>query len=444
MGDFTALVIDDEPDIRELLDITLARMNIDCHVAANLNEARHLLEQTSFDLCLTDMRLPDGNGLDFVDHIQANYSQLPVAVITAHGNVEAAVRALKAGAFDFISKPVDLTQLRALVSSALWQAKSDRPAKEQSKLEAELIGQSRAMQHVRNTVRKLSCNQAPVWISGESGTGKELVARLIHQGGSRAQKAFVPVNCGAIPSELVESEFFGHEKGSFTGAHAHKEGLFRAAEGGTLFLDEVADLPLPMQVKLLRAIQERAVRPVGSQLEQAVDVRILSASHKDLAEEVQAGRFRQDLFYRLNVIELKVPPLRERKEDLPLLVEHLLMRMRQQYGKPNMVFDAQALDRLALHAFPGNIRELENIIERAVALSEYEHIGLHDLRLPELTEPQGNWDENTDLELDQQPVSEKRALLIALEANRWNKTATAKVLGITYRQLRYKLQKFDL
>lgn len=447
----TALLIDDEPDILELLDITLSRMKIDCYTAGNLNNAKNILDNQSFDLCLTDMRLPDGNGLDFVEEMQKQCPDMPIAVITAHGNVESAVRALKSGAFDFISKPIDLASLRPLVSTALkLEQKTDTT--ETSLLEDQLIGQSTAIQNLRETLNKLARNQAPVWISGESGTGKELAARLIHNGGPRSEGAFIPVNCGAIPSELMESEFFGHEKGSFTGATNSSEGLFRAAAGGTLFLDEVADLPLAMQVKLLRAIQEKSVRPVGSQKEIAVDVRILSASHKDLNVEVKEGRFRQDLFYRINVIEVKIPPLRERTEDIPLLIKYLLDRLAKEYDKPLIDFNTDAINALKKYTFPGNIRELENMIERSLALCSGDRICVADLNLPSknadtvLSEATGQVTEldQSDLGLDQFADRDKTQLLEALENTRWNKTAAAKALGLSYRQLRYKLQKYGM
>ncbi|MGD9391093.1 MAG: sigma-54 dependent transcriptional regulator, partial [Thioalkalispiraceae bacterium] len=319
----TALIVDDEPDIRELLDITLARMDIECKCAADLSESYELLKSGTFDLCLTDMRLPDGNGIELVNHIQQSYPELPVAMITAHGNMESAIEALKAGAFDFISKPVDLAILRNLISAAL-KLDTKTPERDDSGEVTELLGKSAAIEATRKKISKLARSQAPIYISGESGTGKELAARLIHDNGPRRDKPFVPVNCGAIPSELMESEFFGHKKGSFTGAVTNKQGLFQAADGGTLFLDEVADLPLSMQVKLLRAIQEKSIRPIGEQEEIPINVRILSATHKDLARLVEQGEFRQDLFYRINVIELHIPPLRERPEDIPILIEHFL------------------------------------------------------------------------------------------------------------------------
>ncbi len=373
------LIVDDEPDIRELLELTLGRMNIDTRSAANLADARTLLAENNFDLCLTDMRLPDGDGLQLVETIQSDFPELPVAVITAHGNMETAVQALKVGAFDFVSKPVDLQVLRNLVNSALKLG--DFPKRDRRSRDT-LLGDSAVMQTIRSTIAKLARSQAPVYISGESGTGKELVARLIHAKGPRNDKAFVPVNCGAIPSELMESEFFGHRKGSFTGAVTDKEGLFQAANGGTLFLDEVAELPLPMQVKLLRAIQEKAVRPVGEQKEISVDVRVLSATHKNLANQVDAGDFRQDLYYRINVIELQVPSLRQRREDIPELARQILAKLAdgQDGTAPQLTQDV--IDALQCYPFPGNVRELENILERALTLSEGRNIQVDDLALP--------------------------------------------------------------
>ena len=381
-----ALIVDDEPDIRELLELTLGRMNIDTRSAANLADARKLLQECRFDLCLTDMRLPDGDGLELVEAIQQQHPDLPVAVITAHGNMETAVQALKLGAFDFVSKPVDLQVLRNLVNGALKLAsfpERDRRSRDT------LLGDSAIMQTIRSTIAKLARSQAPVYISGESGTGKELVARLIHAKGPRNDKAFVPVNCGAIPSELMESEFFGHKKGSFTGAVADKEGLFQAASGGTLFLDEVAELPLHMQVKLLRAIQEKAVRPVGEQKEIPVDVRVLSATHKDLAKLVEAGGFRQDLYYRINVIELKVPNLRQRREDIPQLAQHVIEKLAHEQGIDVPQLGQPTLETLQRYAFPGNVRELENVLERALTLSDGREIHPQDLALPESDETAG-------------------------------------------------------
>jgi len=444
-----ALIVDDEPDIRELLELTLGRMNIDTKAAADLAEARELLTRHQFDLCLTDMKLPDGNGVELVEHIQANYHKTPVAVITAHGNMEWAIKALKAGAFDFVSKPVDLQILRNLVNTALKVSDSHHRLDRRSR--DELLGDSPLMQQTRATIAKVARSQAPIYISGESGTGKELVARLIHSKGPRANFPFVPVNCGAIPDELMESEFFGHKKGSFTGAVADKQGLFQAANGGTLFLDEVADLPLNMQVKLLRAIQEKAIRSVGDASEKTVDVRILSATHKDLASLVEEGKFRQDLFYRINVIQLSVPSLRERTEDIPLLTEHTLQNLATQMGLVKPTIGPDALDALTRYPFPGNVRELENILERAMTLCENNMIRSRDLQLPDHDSASALIPSLPDpLDSGKIPLEEhlgeieKQAILQALEKTRYNKTAAAKLLGMSFRALRYRLKKLGL
>ena len=438
-----ALVVDDEPAIRELLELTLTRMGVDCVLAADLAEARATLRSRAPDLCLTDMKLPDGDGLQLVSHIQQHAPQVPVAVITAHGNVESAVQALKNGAFDFVSKPVELGSLRNLVSTAL---KLRETRQTDGRGAPRLLGRSPAIEQVRLMVAKVARSQAPVHISGESGTGKELVARLIHENGARADNSFVAVNCGAIPGELMESEFFGHKKGSFTGAVADKDGLFQAAQGGTLFLDEVAELPLHMQVKLLRVIQEKAIRAVGAQRETPVDVRILSATHRNLNELVRAGKFREDLYYRINVIELRVPPLRERPEDIPLLAEHVLARLAGD-GKPaRLAADAAAL--LQSHSFPGNVRELENILERATTLAEDDLIHAADIQLHAPAEENGR--EPTASPAPGQPLGkhlddvEKEAIKKALEQARYNKTAAARLLGMTFRQLRYRIKKLGL
>ncbi|MGN6728724.1 MAG: sigma-54-dependent transcriptional regulator [Rhodanobacteraceae bacterium] len=449
----TVLVIDDERDIRELLSITLGRMDLNVDAAANVAEAKRLLSEQSYDLCFTDMRLPDGTGQELIELIARQYPDTPVAMITAYGNVEAAVDALKAGAFDFVSKPVDINMLRRMVQTALRlaQEKQSGGASQQGRL----IGDSPAMQEVRSRIDKLSRSQAPVYISGESGVGKELVARLIHEQGPRAGGPFVPVNCGAIPSELMESEFFGHKKGSFTGAHADKDGLFQAANGGTLFLDEVAELPLHMQVKLLRVIQEKAVRPIGGRGEAVVDVRILSATHKDLARLTQTGQFRQDLFYRINVIELRVPPLRERRGDVPKLAVRILDRLAEQSGMAAPRLKPDALQALADYDFPGNVRELENILERAVALCEHGVIEVGDLMLQPSRRSRDDEDEEFEEEDDlaggdgvalDDYISnvEREAILRALKETRYNKTAAAKKLGITFRALRYKLKKLAI
>ncbi|MCP4702832.1 MAG: sigma-54-dependent Fis family transcriptional regulator, partial [Gammaproteobacteria bacterium] len=425
------LLVDDEPDILELLRRTLEPMGIACTAAETIKQARSQLKLQPFELCLTDMKLPDGNGIDLAAHIQSNYHDIPVAIITAHGNMESAISALKKGAFDFISKPVDLHSLRNTVNTALKLS-----AKQAQKSGPQLIGSSSVIRTVRAKIAKLARSQAPAYISGESGTGKELAARMIHAQGPRADKPFVPVNCGAIPNELMESEFFGHKKGSFTGAIADKSGLFQAARSGTLFLDEVADLPLAMQVKLLRAIQEKQARPVGAPREEPVDVRILSATHKDLAAQVQKGQFRQDLFYRINVIELHVPSLRERTKDIPELVDAILTRfantsMEITAGEDIPEVTPGAMEALEHYVFPGNVRELENILERAITLCENNKIQVEDLQLPEFGgSPQiENLTGHLDPLLDD---VQKETILNALEQTRWNKTKAAKLLGISF------------
>ncbi|GAP66327.1 response regulator with CheY-like receiver,AAA-type ATPase, and DNA-binding domains [Mizugakiibacter sediminis] len=459
MSKQTVLVVDDERDIRELLTITLGRMDLDVDAASNVAEAKRMLAERSYGLCFTDMRLPDGSGQELIELIARQYPETPVAMITAYGNVDAAVNALKAGAFDFVSKPVDIGMLRRLVQTALKLSEERRggdPAVVAA-ASARLIGDSPAMQQVRATIGKLARSQAPVYISGESGVGKELVARLIHEQGPRAGGPFVPVNCGAIPSELMESEFFGHKKGSFTGAHADKEGLFQAANGGTLFLDEVAELPVHMQVKLLRVIQEKAVRPIGGRGEVPVDVRILSATHKDLARLVEQGHFRQDLFYRINVIELRVPPLRERREDVPKLAGRILMRLAEESGgSERPTLRPAALKALIDYDFPGNVRELENILERAVALCENGQIEVADLMLstrgPRVAAGTADEDEDdaADVPAGEMPLDdyisnlEREKIMKALQETRYNKTAAAKKLGITFRALRYKLKKLGI
>lgn len=459
------LIVDDEPDIRELLEITIGRMGIETRSAANLKDARELLSSRRFSLCLTDMNLPDGNGMELIALIQEQYADMPVAMITAYGNMDTAIAALKAGAFDFVSKPIELERLRVLINSAL---KLNTGSKTEISYDSDiqLLGDTAVIRELRHQITKLARSQAPVYINGESGSGKELVARLIHKNSPRANAPFVPVNCGAIPSELMESEFFGHVKGSFTGATEDKIGLFRAAEGGTLFLDEVADLPLAMQVKLLRAIQEKAVRPVGGNSECPIDVRILSATHKDLAQEVKEERFRNDLFYRINVIDLPVPSLRDRREDIPLLVDRLLMRMTDGQNRERPRISDAALQALYHYHFPGNVRELENILERAITLCENNLIEPQDLQLPEpesgtgekaapttdspvpasqtIADKRHNSDEgfgNLDGYLED---VEKEIISRALEKERWNKTAAAKLLGISFRALRYKLKKYNL
>lgn len=430
-----ALIIDDEPDIRELLQITLQRMNIDSYCAEDLVTARSLLGKHQFDLCLTDMRLPDGDGVEFVNEFQTNYAHVPIAVISAHGSMDSAIQALKYGAFDFLTKPIDLAILRSVVQSAL------NVTPKLTKKKPIIIGSSKLVQDLRKTIEKVARSQAPIYISGESGVGKELVANMIHDLGPRAENPFVPINCGAIPHDLMESEFFGHKKGSFTGAVSDKEGLFQSADGGTLFLDEVADLPQHMQVKLLRAIQEKVVRPIGSQDEIRVDVRILSATNYDLSDRVSQGLFRQDLLYRINVIELKIAPLRERLEDLPELITHILEKMMadSEVKKAELTKEAEKL--LSTYHFPGNIRELENILERAMTLCSNGKIEKEDILLPEKL----NQEEKSAAALDSVLVDiEKQKILEALEKTRWNKTAAAKLLGISFRALRYRLEKLGL
>jgi two-component system response regulator PilR (NtrC family) len=455
----TVLVVDDERDIRELLTITLGRMDLDVETAANVGDAKRMLGETHYDLCFTDMRLPDGTGQELIELIAHAHPETPVAMITAYGNVEAAVDALKAGAFDFVSKPVDIHMLRRLVQTALRAGQASEPAADDQANTSRLVGDSQVMKDVRARIAKLARSQAPIYISGESGVGKELVARSIHELGPRAAGPFVPVNCGAIPSELMESEFFGHKKGSFTGAHADKEGLFQTANGGTLFLDEVAELPLHMQVKLLRVIQEKAVRPIGGRGEIPVDVRILSATHKDLARLTQSGHFRQDLYYRINVIELRVPPLRERTGDVAVLAKFILKRLAEQTDTPVPTLQPGAMKALDEYDFPGNVRELENVLERAIALCENGLIEPPDLML----EPQGHEpdDDVTDMDEDGDddgaPTTdggvglddyisniERETITKVLKETRYNKTAAAKKLGITFRALRYKLKRLGI
>jgi two-component system, NtrC family, response regulator PilR len=438
------LIVDDEPDIRELLEITLNRMDIQTCSAKNIQEAKSLLQQHSFDLCLTDMKLPDGDGLELVKYIQNKHTAIPVAVITAHGNMDTAIRALKNGAFDFVSKPVELGALRKLVKMALKISLS--PPRER-RTRYELLGESKVMCNIRSKIAKVARSQAPVYISGESGSGKELVARLIHKQSPRHEKPFIAVNCGAIPHELMESEFFGHKKGSFTGAVADKTGLFQAAEGGTFFLDEVADLPASLQVKLLRAIQEKKIRPVGEQREISVDVRLLSATHQDLGKMVHAGSFRQDLYYRINVIELSVPPLRARSSDIPQLAAHFLSVLAAANKLLEPVLSPTALTALSSYDFPGNVRELENILERALALCDGKVIEVDDLNLPLHTDstyaatdfdPAQNSLENYLEQVEKQVIND------ALEKSRWNKTEAAKKLGLSFRSFRYRLKKLDI
>jgi len=428
-----ALVIDDEPDICELLTLTLGRMDIMTEAVGDVASAKALLQKRHFDICLTDMRLPDGDGLELVAWMQDKAASVPVAVITAHGNVETAVQALKLGAFDFISKPLDLGNLRTIVENALRLKATLQVGG------AELLGDSPRMQELREMIGKVARSQAPVHISGESGTGKELVARLIHDSGPRAGGPFVPVNCGAIPADLMESEFFGHRKGSFTGAVNDKAGLVQCARDGTLFLDEIADLPLSMQVKLLRVIQEKTVRPVGAAAEESVDVRILSATHKNLARMVADGEFREDLYYRINVIDLHVPALRERGDDVLLLADHILERL-----QATARLDPDARNALLTYSFPGNVRELENMLERAVTLCTSGTISTSDLQMRK-TGDSGDDAPALGSKLGEQIEDvQRQAIVDALEKTRYNKTAAAKLLGLTFRQLRYRIKKLGI
>jgi two-component system response regulator PilR (NtrC family) len=444
--DKQVLVIDDEQDLRELLSITLSGMGLVATAYETIAEAKQALQEKKFDLCLTDMRLPDGNGIDLVDYTQKNYPHMPIALITAYGNVELAVNALKLGAFDFLSKPIELSRLRQLVDNAL-QSGSDGAVAEPPSDANKLLGDSSAMQRVRAQISKVARSQAPMFISGESGTGKELAARSIHLQSSRANRAFVAVNCGAIPGELMESEFFGHKKGSFTGATEDKIGLFQAANGGTLFLDEVADLPLLMQVKLLRAIQEKSVRAIGAEVEIDVDVRLMSATHKDLHKAVEMGQFRSDLFYRLNVIDIHMPSLRDRKEDIKGHADHIIADINNaRTDAAPIVLGAEALDRLLGYDFPGNVRELENILERASTLCEKNLIAPEDLKLVStgihsLTKVSQTPMNSLDDHLDE---IEKDMLIDALEKTQWNKTEAARKLGISFRSIRYRLKKLGL
>lgn len=459
------LIVDDEPDIRELLEITLGRMSLATNSAEDLATARHLLSTEKFNLCLTDMRLPDGDGIELVEFIQQEYKQMPVAVITAHGTTETAIKALKSGAFDFVSKPVDLQKLRDLVNSALRLSEDRNPNSLTDdtsgvRVGPSITGQSSRVIELREQIAKLARSQAPIYISGESGSGKELAARAIHQHSSRSGEPFIAVNCGAIPSELVESELFGHIKGSFTGADNDKQGLFQAAHGGTLFLDEIADLPLHTQVKLLRVIQEKAIRPIGSQNEAAVDVRILSATHKNLAREVELGHLRQDLYFRLNVIELAVPSLRERKDDIPELCLSILNKIAKENSAEVCQVSSEAVEALMGYHFPGNVRELENILQRAATMCEENIIQATNLEFINAPSPSTRSDTSLkptspavddnvkigeDFSLEKHLESiEIEAIEKALEETRWNKTAAAKKLGMSFRSLRYRLKKLGL
>ena len=442
----TVLVVDDEADILELLEITLLRMGLDVVKASNVSVALAKLAQQSFDLCLTDMRLPDGEGLEVVRYIQTERPTVPVAVMTAHGNTDNAVSALKAGAFDYLNKPVTLEQLRALVASALQLNITPALDVKVSGVRG-LIGESLPMRQTREMIAKLARTQAPVYIAGESGSGKELAARLIHAQGSRGKAPFVAVNCGAIPETLMESEFFGYRKGAFTGADSDRDGFFQAAQGGTLFLDEVAELPLAMQVKLLRVIQEKRVRRLGATQEDSVDVRIISATHQNLTQCVERGIFRQDLFYRLNVIALTMPPLRDRREDIPLIARNILQRLADMTQIAVPVLSESALSALKAYDFPGNVRELENILERVLALNGEKTVDATALQLPVTeaaaacyaTNGRAQWPLPAHLDrLEHAAITE--ALALAHD----NKIAAAKFLGMSVRALRYRLERLGM
>jgi two-component system response regulator PilR (NtrC family) len=444
------LIVDDEPDICELLEITLNRMNIDTRRAETMSSSLSLLKQYPFDLCLTDMRLPDGNGLDLLAHLQQHHPSIPVIVISAYGNMDIAIKAMKKGAFDFIAKPIDLSTLRHIIQGALtFSDIHQNIADALPAVTDALIGSSPIISQIRLQIEKLSRSQAPVYISGESGVGKELVAKLIHQSSYRRNKPFIGVNCGAIPYELMESEFFGYKKGSFTGATSDKQGLFQAAEGGTLFLDEIADLPATLQVKLLRAVQEKKVRAIGDSQETSVDVRLLSATHKDLGMMVKNGEFRQDLYYRINVIELNVPPLRARAGDIPQLAQHLLANLAQANHLPMPVLSDNAIQALKQYSFPGNVRELENILERALTICDHAILEAKDFIFPNhphfaassLTHEYCESGVSLENYLNE---IEKQAICSVLEKHQWNLAATARQLGVSFRSLRYRLKKLGL
>lgn len=440
------LVVDDEPDLRELLELTLIKMGLEVISASSVDQATPILDQGNVDLCLTDMRLGRGSGLDIVRHINTSNLDVPVAVITAFGSLDGAVEVLKAGAFDYLAKPVSLDQLRTLVRSAL---RLDRPVVKSTGRDDErvFIGESEAILAALNLIDRVAKSHAPVYLTGESGSGKERAARLIHSKSSRSAKEFVPVNCGAIPENLMESEFFGYKKGAFTGADSERDGFFQAADGGTLFLDEVADLPLSMQVKLLRVIQEKRVRKVGDTKEIPLDVRIICATHQDLSKCVDEGRFRQDLYYRLNVIELRMPSLRDMRDDIPTIARGLLVRLTKQNGMTEPRIAADALAALTAYDFPGNVRELENILERALALCDGKLITADDLQLKRSDSEE---DRAEGVPGDKYPLQEyldqleKQAILEALDKTRFNRTQAAKLLGVTFRSLRYRMERLSI
>jgi two-component system response regulator PilR (NtrC family) len=446
---YKALIIDDEPDIRNLIHITLERMNIDCACVADFSEAIALLEQQEFHFCLTDMKLPDGNGMDLIALANKKYRRMPIAMMTAFGNMETAVAALKSGAFDFIAKPIDLARLREVVTAALKLTEVSLATDANNSHTVRLIGESKVMAKLNSQIEKVARSQAPIFIHGPSGTGKELVSQLIHSLGARRDKPFIAVNCGAIPRDLMESEFFGHMKGSFTGASSDKLGFFRAADGGTLFLDEVTELPIEMQAKLLRVIQEQTVRPVGNEQELPINVRILSASHRDLRKRVEEDLFRQDLYFRLNVITIETPPLAQRPDDIPMLAQHFIQKYAKEWQMPALQLAPETLTALCKYSFPGNVRELENILQRAFTMSENDVISIEDLNLPSHQNKPSQMIKNStnmangNLEAYIENI-ERLAINEALEATRWNKTAAAKKLGISFRALRYRCSKLNI
>lgn len=460
------LFVDDEEDLCMLMQMSLSRMGIDCHIAHGVRQAKRCLQQQQYDVCLTDLNMPDGSGLELVSHIATHYPQLPVAVLSAYGNMEIAIAALKAGAFDFVSKPINQVQLQRLLTQALHQPVQAADVPKQQLIEEQmLIGRSAAIQSLRQTIQKIARSQAPVFIHGESGTGKEVVANLVHQLSNRSQGPFIAINCGAIPTELMESELFGHKKGSFTGANQDKQGLIQAAHGGSLFLDELAELPLSMQVKLLRAVQEKKIRPIGSDQEIEVDFRIISATHQNLEQLVQQGKFRQDLFFRIHVMDLYLPPLRERGDDILLLAQHFIEKISQEWQISAKLLSPQAQAFLLQQSFPGNVRELRNLMERALTLCETEQIHLEhvqgsnarSLNIP-LAKPVTAVEtvaldpylSSAKQKLPQEGLEqhleniEKQILVEALNITHWNRTLAAKKLGMSFRSLRYRLKKFGL
>ncbi|CAB1219432.1 Transcriptional regulatory protein ZraR [Acinetobacter bouvetii] len=457
------LLVDDEEDLCTLMQMSLSRLGIKTHIAHRLEQAKRLLTDNRYDACLTDLNLPDGNGLQLVEWINQRFPSLPVAVLTAYGNMEIAIAALKAGAFDFVSKPINQKHLEQLLQKAFNQPIGNLNSKEESLEQKLLIGQSLPIQQLRITLNKIARSQAPVFITGESGTGKEVIANLVHRLSNRNEGPFIAINCGAIPTELMESELFGHKKGSFTGATQDKQGLIQSAHGGSLFLDEVAELPLSMQVKLLRAVQEKRIRPVGSDTEIDVDFRVISASHQDLEALVQQGRFRQDLFFRIHVMDLVLPPLRERGNDIILLAHHFIQKISHEWDIAPKQLTERAKNFLLSQYYPGNVRELRNIIERAITLSDDEKIDLPQLQSAPLRYPAASSsdepEESTTLRSDILLASkklpdeglelyleniEKDILMNALNLTHWNRTLAAKKLGMSFRSLRYRLKKFGL